>query len=167
MFIWGPTWSKEETEELLDLLRLPSFPPSSPLLPVTAFARDFGAVGVFTCATGHFMCKRILRPLELCGVRVGRTDHTSYFGLLGGWRGLFHILIFPLLLLASVLLLLLGPGTHLAVIPKIHLGWWRSEENLFVDESPLFIRNCKMRVEEYFDKNLIRCERRYLRRSLL
>ena len=67
------------------------------------------------------MCKRILRPLELCGVRVGRTDHTSYFGLLGGWRGLFHILIFPLLLLASVLLLLLGPGTHLAVIPKIHL----------------------------------------------
>ena len=52
------TWSKEETEELRDLLKLPSTLPSStlfslpslssPLLPVTAFARDFPAVGVFT-----------------------------------------------------------------------------------------------------------------------
>ena len=52
------TWSNEETEELRDLLKLPSTLPSStlstlpslssPLLPVTAFARDFPAVGVFT-----------------------------------------------------------------------------------------------------------------------
>ena len=45
-YMTDPTWSKEETEELRDLLKLPSF--SSPLLPVTALARDFCAVGVFT-----------------------------------------------------------------------------------------------------------------------
>ena len=70
IFISDPTWSKEETEELRDLLRLPSFP-SSPLLPVAAFARDFGPVGVFTWFRGYLVCKELLRPLELCGVREG------------------------------------------------------------------------------------------------
>ena len=44
----------------------------------------------------------------------------------------------------------------------------KSEETgNFFDQGSLFIRNCKMRGGEYFDKNLIRCERRYLRRSWL
>ena len=87
-------------------------PPSPEILDPSGFSPGFRI---------YLVCKEILRPIELCGVREGRADHTSYFGLLGGcWGLLCSFLLIFLLLLLPILLLLLW-SSHLAVISQLHL----------------------------------------------